>query len=113
MSHDLKRTKCQENRLKSPDPVSLVEGRGLGTRLVTPLVSAPDPHVTFVKESREGLGPRLTPLRVPPLRNTHMTTATYYVYVRRYAAAELSEPMTFVQRSVSRGRATVELEFWH
>ena len=28
---------------------------------------------------------------LPPLRNTHMTTATYYaciVYVRRYAAAE-------------------------
>ena len=37
-----------------------------------------------------------------PLRNTHMTTATYYaciVYVRRYAAADLSEPMTFDQRS--------------
>ena len=53
---------------------------------------------------------------LPPLRNTHMTTVTYYaciVYVRRYAAAELSEPMTFVQRSVSRGRATLELEFWH
>ena len=53
---------------------------------------------------------------LPPLRNTHMTTATYYaciVNVRRYAAAELSEPMTFVQRSVSRGRATLELEFWH
>ena len=50
---------------------------------------------------------------LPPLRNTHMTTATYYAYVRRYAAAELSEPMTFVQRSVSRGRATLELEFWH
>ena len=53
---------------------------------------------------------------LPPLRNTHMTTATYYaciVYVRRYAAAELSEPMTFVQRSVSRGRATLKLEFWH
>ena len=34
MSHDLKRTKCQENRLKFPDPLSLVEGRGLGTRLL-------------------------------------------------------------------------------
>ena len=33
MSHDLKRTKCQENRLKFPDPLSLIEGRGLGTRL--------------------------------------------------------------------------------
>ena len=32
-SHDLKRTKCQGNRLKFPDPLSLVEGRGLGTRL--------------------------------------------------------------------------------
>ena len=31
------------------------------------------------------------------------------VYVRRCAAAELSEPMTFVQRSVSRGRPTLEL----
>ena len=36
LSHDLKRTKCQENRLKFPDPLSLVEGRGLGTRLPHP-----------------------------------------------------------------------------
>ena len=50
---------------------------------------------------------------LPPLRNTHMTKATYYVYVRWYAAASRNEPTTFVQRSVSRGRATLELEFWH
>ena len=53
---------------------------------------------------------------LPPLRNTHMTRATYYaciVYVRRYAVAELNEPTTFVQRSVSHARATLELEFWH
>ena len=46
---------------------------------------------------------------LPPLRNTHMTTARVLFMYK----AELSEPMTFVQRSVSRGRATVELEFWH
>ena len=53
---------------------------------------------------------------LPPLRNTHMTKATYYaciVYVCRYAAATRNEPTTFVQRSVSRARATLELEFWH
>ena len=43
MSHDLKRTECQENRLKFPDPLSLVEGRGLGTRLGILCVSN---HVT-------------------------------------------------------------------
>ena len=53
---------------------------------------------------------------LPPLRNTHLTKATYYaciVYVRRYVAASWNEPTTFVPRSVSRGRATLELEFWH
>ena len=31
--HDLKRSKCQENQLKFPDPFSPREGWGLGTRL--------------------------------------------------------------------------------
>ena len=37
----------------------------------------------------------------------------YACIERRYVAASRNEPTTFVQWSVSRGRATVELEFWH